>query len=187
MRYLVFFQQGDTNYSAFVPDLPVCVAVGDTLEETRKEISEAIKFHIECLQEDGEVVPKPTSKLPDQTPSGISAELVDIEISEAEAALTYSAIKLLDVVALTQDVPEHNLKRGEVGTVVGILANGEAYEVEFSNTNGQMYKCLSLPVSQLTVLHHEPISESEQKQAPATRKNLAAQRLIKSHIFQSLT
>ena len=80
MRYLVFFEQGDTNYSAYVPDLPVCVAVGDTLEETRKEISEAIKFHIECLQEDGEVVPKSTSKLPDQTPSGVSAEFVNIEV-----------------------------------------------------------------------------------------------------------
>ena len=79
MRYLVFFEQGDTNYSAYVPDLPVCVAVGDTLEETRKEISEAIKFHIECLQEDGEVVPKSTSKLPDQTPSGVSAEFINIE------------------------------------------------------------------------------------------------------------
>ena len=52
-------------------------------------------------------------------------------------------IKLLDVVALTQDVPEHNPKRGEVGTVVEILANGEAFEVEFSDNNGQMYKCLS--------------------------------------------
>ena len=80
MRYLVFFEQGDTNYSAYVPDLPVCVAVGDTLEETRKEISEAIKFHIECLQEDGEAVPMPTSKSPDQTPSGISAEFVNVEI-----------------------------------------------------------------------------------------------------------
>ena len=80
MRYLVFFEQGDTNYSAYVPDLPVCVAVGDTLEETRKEISEAIKFHIECLQEDGEVVPKSTSKLPDQTPSGVSAEFINIEV-----------------------------------------------------------------------------------------------------------
>ena len=49
MRYLVFFEKGEANYSAFVPDLPVCIAVGDTLEETRKEISEAIKFHIECL------------------------------------------------------------------------------------------------------------------------------------------
>ena len=66
-------------------------------------------------------------------------------------------IKLLDVVALTQDVPEHNLKRGEVGTVVEILANGEAYEVEFSDDNGQMYKCLSFPASQLKVLHQERI------------------------------
>ena len=81
MGYLVFFEQGDTNYSAYVPDLPVCVAVGDTLEKTRKEISEAIKFHIECLQEDGEVVPKSTSKLPDQTPSGVSAEFVNIEVN----------------------------------------------------------------------------------------------------------
>jgi len=78
MRYLVFFQQGDTNYSPYVPDLPVCVAVGDTLEETRKEISEAIKFHIECLQEDSEVIPMPTSKLLNKTPSGVSAEFIKI-------------------------------------------------------------------------------------------------------------
>ena len=68
-------------------------------------------------------------------------------------------IKLLDVVALTQDVPEHNLKRGEIGTVVEILANGEAFEVEFSDNNGQMYKCLSFPASQLKVLHQEPIKQ----------------------------
>ena len=89
-------------------------------------------------------------------------------------------IKLLDVVALTQDVPGHNLKCGEVGTVVEILANGEAFEVEFSDDNGQMYKCLSFPASQLRVIDHEPILESERKQAPATRKNPAAQRLIKA-------
>ena len=89
-------------------------------------------------------------------------------------------IKLLDVVALTQDVPEHNLKRGEVGTVVEILANGEAFEVEFSDDNGQMYKCLSFPASQLRILHHQPISESKQKQEPTTGKNPAAQHLIKA-------
>ena len=65
-------------------------------------------------------------------------------------------IKLLDVVALTQDVPEHNLKRGEVGTVVETLSNGEAYEVEFSDENGQMYKCTSFLESQLTLLQNEP-------------------------------
>ena len=89
-------------------------------------------------------------------------------------------IKLLDVVALTQDVPEHNLKRGEIGTVVEILANGEAYEVEFSDDNGQMYKGLSFRASQLRVIHQEPISESKQKRQPITRKNPAAQRLIKA-------
>lgn len=80
MRYLVILEQGDTNYSAYVPDLPVCVAVGDTLEETRQQIVEAIKFHIECLQEDGETVPESTSKLPDQMPSGVLAEYVNIEM-----------------------------------------------------------------------------------------------------------
>ena len=78
-------------------------------------------------------------------------------------------IKLLDVVALTQDVPEHNLKRGEVGTVVEILSNGEAFEVEFSDDNGQMYKCLSFLASQLRVIHDEPINV-----------NPTAQRLIKA-------
>ncbi len=84
MRYLVIFEQGDTNYSAYVPDMPICVAVGDTLEETRQQIVEAIKFHIECLQEDGEIVPKPTSKLPNQIPSDVSAEYVNIEVDAAE-------------------------------------------------------------------------------------------------------
>ena len=74
-------------------------------------------------------------------------------------------IKLLDVVALTQDVPEHNLKRGEVGTVVEILSNGEAFEIEFSDDNGQMYKCLSFPASQLEVFHQELIKADSKRQA----------------------
>ena len=80
-----------------------------------------------------------------------------------------SNIKLLDVVALTEDVPEHNLKRGEVGTVVEILSDGDAFEVEFSDDNGQMSKCLSFLASQLKVFPDEPI-----------KKNAAAQRLIKA-------
>ena len=92
MRYLVIFEQGDTNYSAYVPDLPVCVAVGDTLEETRKEIADAMKFHIECLQEDEEIIPKPTSKLPDQTASDITAEFVAVEIDNIIPAKWSSVI-----------------------------------------------------------------------------------------------
>ena len=74
-------------------------------------------------------------------------------------------IKPLDVVALTQDVPDHNLKRGEIGTVVEVLANGEAFEVEFSDNNGQMYKCLSFLASQLEVRHQEPIKTNSKLQA----------------------
>ena len=77
-------------------------------------------------------------------------------------------IKLLDVVALTQDIPEHNLKCGEVGTVVEVLANSEAFEVEFSDDNGQMYKCLSFLASQLSVLHQEPI-KANPKHPPLAR------------------
>ena len=96
-------------------------------------------------------------------------------------------IELLDVVALMQDIPEHNLKCGEVGTVVEILSNGEAFEVEFCDDNGQMYKCLSYPASQLRVLHQEPIKADSKRQGDEQvkgiaekGKNAAAQRLIKA-------
>ena len=69
-----------------------------------------------------------------------------------EEHIDNAKIKLLDVVALTEDIPEHNLKSGEVGTVVEILADGDAFEVEFSDDNGQMYKSLSFTENQLEVL-----------------------------------
>ena len=68
-------------------------------------------------------------------------------VSEVRTTSINSPIKLLDVVALTQDIPEHDLKHGKVGRVVEILADGEASEVEFSDGNGQMSKCLSFPAS----------------------------------------
>lgn len=66
-------------------------------------------------------------------------------------------IKLFEIVALTVDLPEYNLWRGQVGTVVEILANGEAYEVEFSNREGHTYESLGLRPDQIMVLHYEPI------------------------------
>ena len=60
------------------------------------------------------------------------------------------------------------------------IPNAECAEVEFSDDNGQMYKCLSLSAAQLKMLHQEPISESKQIEEPTTRKNPAAQRLIKA-------
>jgi hypothetical protein len=67
-------------------------------------------------------------------------------------------IKLLDVVALTVDLPEYNLWRGQVGTVVDILAGGQAYEVEFCDREGRTYESVGLCPDQLMVLHFEPVS-----------------------------
>lgn len=65
-------------------------------------------------------------------------------------------IKLLDVVALTENIPEDNLWRGQVGTVVDILAEGAAYEVEFSDRDGRTYESLGLRPNQIMALHFEP-------------------------------
>ncbi|MDJ1168171.1 DUF4926 domain-containing protein [Roseofilum sp. BLCC_M154] len=63
-------------------------------------------------------------------------------------------IELLDVVALTVDLPEYGLSQGQVGTVVEILANGVAFEVEFTDQHtGKTYESLGLRPQQLMVLH----------------------------------
>lgn len=67
-------------------------------------------------------------------------------------------VKLLDVIALTIDLPEYNLLRGQVGTVVELLADGAAFEVEFSDSNGQTYESLGLLPEQIMVLHFEPVA-----------------------------
>jgi hypothetical protein len=67
-------------------------------------------------------------------------------------------IKLLDAVALTFDLPEYNLWRGQVGTVVEILADGGAFEVEFSDREGRTYESLGLWPDQIMVLHYEPLT-----------------------------
>jgi predicted RNase H-like HicB family nuclease len=63
MRYAVVIEKGQSNYSAYVPDLPGCVAVGDTIEEIQREIQEAIEFHIEGLRADGQSIPEPSSRV----------------------------------------------------------------------------------------------------------------------------
>lgn len=65
------------------------------------------------------------------------------------------AIHVLDVVALLEDIPERNLSRGQVGTVVEQLAPG-VFEVEFSDNEGRTYAMLALREEQLLVLHHQP-------------------------------
>ncbi len=63
MEYMVIFEEGENSCSAYVPDLAGCIAAGETKEEVRELIAEAIEFHIEGLREDGDVVPQPSSGL----------------------------------------------------------------------------------------------------------------------------
>jgi hypothetical protein len=64
-------------------------------------------------------------------------------------------VKLLDVVALTEDLPESKLERGQVGTVVEVLAP-DAYEVEFIDNDGRTYAEIAVKKDKLLVLHYEP-------------------------------
>ncbi len=65
-------------------------------------------------------------------------------------------IKLLDVVALTEDLPDRKLRRGQVGTVVERLGPG-AFEVEFTDNDGRTFASLALKASQLLVLYYQPL------------------------------
>ncbi|MCK6453494.1 MAG: type II toxin-antitoxin system HicB family antitoxin [Alphaproteobacteria bacterium] len=61
MRYAVVIEKAEGNYSAYVPDLPGCVATGKTIETVEREIREAIRFHVDGLRSDGLPVPEPSS------------------------------------------------------------------------------------------------------------------------------
>jgi len=63
MRYAIVIEKAENNYSAYVPDLPGCVATGATVEETEAEIREAIEFHLQGMREDGLPIPEPASKV----------------------------------------------------------------------------------------------------------------------------
>jgi predicted RNase H-like HicB family nuclease len=63
MRYAVVIEKAENNYSAYVPDLPGCVATGATIAETETQIREAIEFHLEGMREDGTAIPPPSSQV----------------------------------------------------------------------------------------------------------------------------
>jgi predicted RNase H-like HicB family nuclease len=62
MEYLVVVEKGKSSYGAYVPDLPGCVAVGETRREVMKLIREGVALHLESLREAGEPIPLPSSK-----------------------------------------------------------------------------------------------------------------------------
>ena len=61
MKFAVVIEQAESNYSAYVPDLPGCVATGATIKDAENEIRAAIKIHIEGMKEDGQPIPSPRS------------------------------------------------------------------------------------------------------------------------------
>ena len=60
-RYAIVIEQGQNNLSAYAPDLPGCITTGRTVEEIERNIREAIELHLDCMREDGEPIPEPTS------------------------------------------------------------------------------------------------------------------------------
>ena len=63
MRYAIVIEKAEGNYSAYVPDLPGCVATGATVEEAEESIREAIAFHLDGMRVDGTPVPQPSSRV----------------------------------------------------------------------------------------------------------------------------
>jgi predicted RNase H-like HicB family nuclease len=63
MRYAIVIEPGKSNYSAYVLDVPGCIATGTTPEEAERAIREAIEFHLEGLKADGQPIPEPVSRV----------------------------------------------------------------------------------------------------------------------------
>jgi len=63
MRYAIVIEKAPSNYSAYVPDLPGCIATGTTVAETESLIREAIEFHLDGLKADGLPIPPPSSQV----------------------------------------------------------------------------------------------------------------------------
>jgi predicted RNase H-like HicB family nuclease len=63
IEYTVIYERGQTNWGAYVPDLPGCVSIGDTLAEVQENIKEAIALYLEVLKEDGQPIPEPSTQV----------------------------------------------------------------------------------------------------------------------------
>jgi predicted RNase H-like HicB family nuclease len=63
MQYAVVIEKAEHNYAAYIPDMPGCVATGESLDETEQHLREAVHFHLQGMREDGLPIPEPTSKV----------------------------------------------------------------------------------------------------------------------------
>ena len=62
MKYLIIYEKTSTGYSAYVPDLPGCIAGGHSFEETAELMRGAIEMHLEAMRSDGDLIPEPTTR-----------------------------------------------------------------------------------------------------------------------------
>lgn len=84
LRYLVIYESGPTNLSGFAPDMPGCASTGASLEEMRKNLREALEFHLEALLLDGEPIPLPATHMVEVPDQGF-AEWLDVTLPTREA------------------------------------------------------------------------------------------------------
>jgi len=61
MRYAIVIEKADNNYSAYLPDVPGCIATGATVDEIKRNLAEALRFHFEGMHADGDALPQPSS------------------------------------------------------------------------------------------------------------------------------
>ena len=93
LKYSVVFERLPCNYGAYAPDLPGCVSTGDTWEEVREMIGDAIAFHIEGLIEDGEPLPTPRLSISEAMAYHI-ANLSEVEESTPELETTFGMVEV---------------------------------------------------------------------------------------------
>ncbi len=63
MRYVMIIEEGERNFSAYLPDLPGCIATGKTIEEVKQRMTEAVALHLRGMREDGLPIPEPTNHI----------------------------------------------------------------------------------------------------------------------------
>jgi predicted RNase H-like HicB family nuclease len=76
MRYAIVIEKADDNYSAYVPDVPGCIATGATIDEVKKNLAGALQFHLEGMRADGDAVPTPSS----------TVDYLDVQVPAKRAA-----------------------------------------------------------------------------------------------------
>ena len=76
MRYAIVIEKADSNYSAYLPDVPGCIATGTTVDEVKRNLAQALEFHLDGIRADGDSIPQPSS----------TVDYVDVSTNSKRAA-----------------------------------------------------------------------------------------------------